>query len=136
MDRLGKYGFVADENKNKLGCIFDSEMLSKVHIDLYTSNPYMLLSRIVEKNVDSIVENGRLILKKNDQVLINILIEHINDCFVMPCSLCVSTTRMSGYFSERRLYRLSAQYTERWQPPVHPKDTIRWVNPRRMNVST
>ena len=82
MDKLERYGFVVDENKSRFDIKFDNAFngknLSKIHIDLYTDKPYMLLSRVREKNISVSLENGRIILKCNDDtVIMNVPIENV-----------------------------------------------------------
>lgn len=87
MNELEKYGFVADKNKVELNHVLNNGVFSKVHIDLYISSPYMLLSRIVDKDVESSIENNRTIIKRKDKtVLIDILLECIDECFVKKYS--------------------------------------------------
>lgn len=93
MDRLERYGFVIDEDKSKFDTKFDSafngKKLSKIHIDLYTDKPYMLLSRVREKNINVSLENGRIILKcKDDTVIMNVPIDNICKYAMKKCQKC------------------------------------------------
>lgn len=82
MNRFEKYGFVRDENKENLKEVFNENNIEEVHIDLYIEEPYMLLSRIIEKDIDTIVESSRIVIKNNRVVLVDVLLDYIDECFV------------------------------------------------------
>ena len=88
---LMKYGFVTEKDYSKLvEVIKNTTRLKKVHIDTYSENPLlpsssqMLLLRAVEKNIKILVEDDRLIFKRNDIYgthFVNVLISKIKECF-------------------------------------------------------
>ena len=89
---LIKLGLTKDEDNIKLKEVLkDNINLKEIHIDIYpesplitSSLPFMLLSRIIEKNVAVSNDNNRLILKKNDTYktyFMNVLFSEINECF-------------------------------------------------------
>ena len=90
-DTFAKFGFVAEKDYSKLvELIKNTTRLKKVHIDTYPENPlipsgsHMLLLRTVEKNIEILVEDNRLIFKKNDMYgthCMNVLISKIKECF-------------------------------------------------------
>ena len=54
--------------------------IKELHLDTYINEPYMLLSRIIDKNVYHCNQDNRGILRnKNDDVLVNIPLEEINN---------------------------------------------------------
>ena len=70
---LMKYGFVNEKDYSKLiEIIKNTTRLREVHIDTYPENPllssdsHMLLLRTVEKKARILVEDDRLIFKKDD----------------------------------------------------------------------
>lgn len=88
-----KFGFIKDEVDvylNKMALDNNIIHLSEVHIDIYPENPlvssscYMLLLRATEKNASILVDNDRIILKRNDTYgthFLNILTPKITECF-------------------------------------------------------
>lgn len=87
-----KLGFVKDEGNLKLKEVFkDNIKFKETHIDIYPENPliyssapFMLLLRTIEKNVTIENNEDRLILKRNDNYgtyLMNILFSSIIECF-------------------------------------------------------
>lgn len=88
---LTKYGFVNEKDYSKLiEIIRNTTKLREVHIDTYLENPlissdsHMLLLRSVEKGVRILVEDDRLIFKRNDIYgthFVNVLISKIKECF-------------------------------------------------------
>lgn len=90
-DILTKYGFVNEKDYSKLiEIISNANRLVEVHIDTYPDNPllssdsHMLLLRTVEKGARILVENDRLIFKRNDIYgthFVNVLISKIKECF-------------------------------------------------------
>lgn len=78
MNRLERHGFVVDNDKSKFNNVFNGKKFSRIHIDLYSDKPYMLLSRVREMNTSVFFENGRIILKAKDgTVLVNVLFDSI-----------------------------------------------------------
>jgi hypothetical protein len=90
-DTLTKYGFVNEKDYSKLiEIIKNTTRLREVHIDTYPENPllssdsHMLLLRTVEKKARILVEDDRLIFKRNDIYethFVNVLISKIKECF-------------------------------------------------------
>ena len=88
---LTKYGFVNEKDYSKLiEIIRNADRLVEVHIDTYPENPllssdsYMLLLRTVEKRARILVEDNRLIFKRDDIYethFVNVLISTIKECF-------------------------------------------------------
>lgn len=78
-----KYGFTKDKDMVYLNRCLTNEILKTISIDLYTSNPYMLLSRTVKENVRAVIDNGKFaIYDDNEMVFINLLKEGIDDCAI------------------------------------------------------
>lgn len=88
---LTKYGFVNEKDYSKLiEIIRNTNRLMEVHIDTYLENPllssdsHMLLLRTVEKKAKILVEDDRLIFKKDDIYgthFVSVLISKIKECF-------------------------------------------------------
>lgn len=88
---LTKYGFVNEKDYSKLiKIIRNTSGLREVHIDTYPDNPllssdsHMLLLRTVEKRARILVEDDRLIFKRDDIYgthFVNVLISKIKECF-------------------------------------------------------
>ena len=99
-DTLIKFGFTEDKDNFKLKEFFKNKtMLREVHMDLYPDNPlvyssepFMLLSRTIEKNVTIENDGERLILKTNDNkyntYFINILFQKITYCCYRQINDC------------------------------------------------
>ncbi len=97
-DTLTKYGFVNEKDYSKLiENIRNANRLVEVHIDTYPENPllssdsYMLLLRTVEKKARILVEDDRLIFKRNDTYgtyFVNVLISKIKECFYKMTGSC------------------------------------------------
>ena len=97
-DTLTKYGFVNEKDYSKLiEIIRNANRLVEVHIDTYPENPllssdsHMLLLRTVEKKARILVEDDRLIFKKNDiygTYFVNVLISKIKECFSKTTGDC------------------------------------------------
>ena len=97
-DTLTKYGFVNEKDYSKLvEIIRNANRLVEVHIDTYPENPllssdsYMLLLRTVEKRARILVEDDRLIFKRNDIYgthFVNVLISKIKECFCRMTGDC------------------------------------------------
>lgn len=88
---LAKFGLIKDKNNLQLKEILKNDLkLREVHIDIYPDNPlitssepFMLLSRIIEKNAIVLSNEDRIVLKKNDKYgtyFINILFSKITEC--------------------------------------------------------
>ena len=91
-ETLMKFGLAKDTDNLQLKKIFKSDSkLKEVHIDTYPDNPilnssepFMLLLRTIEYNVDVISDCERLILRKNDKYgthFMNILFSKIEECY-------------------------------------------------------
>ena len=88
---LTKCGFVNEKDYSKLiEIIKNTTKLREVHIDTYPENPlfcsdsHMLLLRTVEKKARILVEDDRLIFKRDDIYgthFVNVLISKIKECF-------------------------------------------------------
>lgn len=88
---LTKYGFVNEKDYSKLiEIIRNADRLVEVHIDTYPENPllssdsHMLLLRTFEKRAKILVEDDRLIFKRDDingTHFVNVLISKIKECF-------------------------------------------------------
>ena len=95
---LTKYGFVNEKDYSKLiEIIRNTNRLIEVHIDTYPENPllssdsHMLLLRTVEKKAKILVEDDRLIFKRNDIYgthFVNVLISKIKECFSKTTGDC------------------------------------------------
>lgn len=95
---LTKYGFVNEKDYSKLiEIIKNTDRLMEVHIDTYPENPllssdsHMLLLRTVEKRARVLVEDDRLIFKRDDMYgthFVNILISKIKECFSKMTEYC------------------------------------------------
>jgi hypothetical protein len=80
-----KYGFVTDKTIAIFKRIFGNNKFKTFHIEAYSLNPYMLFSRIVEKNVVVVIKDGRFIVQKKDRYntnIVDIRLEYIDDCIV------------------------------------------------------
>lgn len=91
-ETLMKFGMVKDENNSQLKEIFkNNSKLKEVHIDTYPDNPlatssapFMLLLRAIESDVSAIIDEDRLILKRNDKYgtyFMNVLFSKITECY-------------------------------------------------------
>lgn len=95
---LTKYGFVNEKDYSKLiEIIRNANRLIEVHIDTYSENPllspdsHMLLLRTIEKRARILVEDDRLIFKKDDIYgthFVNVLISKIKECFTKITGDC------------------------------------------------
>lgn len=80
MNKLKEYGFMINDDKSNFDNAFNGKKFSRIHIDLYSDRPYMLLSRIREMNTKVSFEDGRIILKdKYGTVLVNVLLDSIRE---------------------------------------------------------
>lgn len=94
-EKMIKCGFVEDKDCLLLKEVLnDNTSLKEVCIDIYSEDPFsssiyhMLLLRTKEKNISISNEDGRLILKKNDNYethIINVLSSKIKECFSKIC---------------------------------------------------
>ena len=86
---LMKFGLTKDKDNARLKEVFkDGIRLKEVHIDLYADNPlinssepFMLLSRIIEKKITVKNDDERLVLEKSDTYFINVLFSKITECY-------------------------------------------------------
>lgn len=59
---------------------FNNKKIKELHMDTYINEPYMLLSRVVDKNVSHSLQGDRIVLRKKDYtVLMNIPIDSIEN---------------------------------------------------------
>ena len=87
------FGFIKDEVNlylDKIALNNNIIRLNEVHIDIYPENPltnlscYMLMLRTCEKNASIIIDDDRIILKRNDVYgthFLNVLASKITECF-------------------------------------------------------
>ena len=98
-ETLIKFGLAQDTDNLLLKKVFkDNIKLKEVHMDIYSehpliisSSPFMLLSRVIEKNVIVSNDNNRLILKRNDiygTYINNVLFEKITECYYKKIRNC------------------------------------------------
>ena len=97
-DILKKYGFANETDYSKLiEIIKNTNRLIEVHIDTYPENPllssdsHMLLLRTSEKRARILVEDDRLIFKRDDAYgthFVNVLISKIKECFTKMTGDC------------------------------------------------
>ena len=89
-DIFMKYGFVKEENDSHLKDMIKSkDKIKEVYIDIYPENPFIasdfsLLLRTHEKNAKILIDDNRLIFKRNDRsetYFVNVLISKITECF-------------------------------------------------------
>ena len=95
---FAKYGFVDEKDYSKLiEIIRNTTKLREVHIDTYPENPllssnsHMLLLRTSEKRARILVEDDRLIFKRDDIYgthFVNVLISKIKECFTKMTGDC------------------------------------------------
>ena len=77
------YGFIKDEDKKIFDKIFNGNKISEINIDTYIDEPFMLFSRIKEKNVITKNVDGRIIFSKSDRHkthIVSILFDKIKNC--------------------------------------------------------
>ena len=61
--------------------------IKELHLDTYINEPYMLLSRVIDKNVSHSLKDNRVVLrKKDDTVIMNIPIDEIKGCAIKEFS--------------------------------------------------
>ena len=94
---LTKFGFNKDNNNKKLKEIFQNDAkLKESYIEIYPDNPlaystapFMLLLRTIEKNIIVVNDDVRLILKKkidnNDMCIVNVLFAEVTRCYYKVC---------------------------------------------------
>lgn len=95
---IDNLGFIKEKDDLRLKeMIRNKSKLKQVHIDIYLENPlvpsssFILLLRVSESNVKILIDNDRLIFKKNDRhetYFMNILIPMITECFSKICQDC------------------------------------------------
>lgn len=88
---LMKFGFVKEEDFRLKEMIKNEIKLKEIYIDTFPENPFIstdsfsLLLRTTEKNVTILIDNNRLVLRRNDSCktyLMNVLISKITECFL------------------------------------------------------
>lgn len=97
---LIKFGLIEDKNNLKLKEVFkDNVRLKEIRIDLYLENPliassepFMLLSRIIEKKIIVKNDGDRLIFKKVvdkfETHFMNVLFSKITECYYKSVNGC------------------------------------------------
>lgn len=56
----------------------DNMKIKEIHLDTYMNEPYMLLSRVIDKNVSYYYRNDRIVLRnKDDAVIMNVPLKEI-----------------------------------------------------------
>lgn len=89
---LMKFGLVKDENNFQLKEVFKNNFqLKEIHIDIYPENPlvyssmpFMLLLRTIEKNATVSNDGDRLVLVRDDgygTYFMNVLFAEIKECY-------------------------------------------------------
>lgn len=88
-------GFIKEENELRLKEMIKAKgKLKEIHIDIYSENPlthsssFMLLLRTSENNASILIDDDRLIFKRNDKhgtYFVNVLISKITECFSKIC---------------------------------------------------
>ena len=59
---------------------FKNKKIKELHIDTYINEPYMLLSRVVDKNISHSLQGDRIVLrKKDDTVIMNIPLDDVEN---------------------------------------------------------
>lgn len=59
---------------------FKNNKIKELHMDTYINEPYMLLSRVIDKNASYSLQDNRVILRKKDNtVLMNIPLDNIQN---------------------------------------------------------
>ena len=90
MDNFEVYGFIEDYDLYTFENVFINKNIKEVHIDAYMNDPYMLFSRMVENSVTSLLQDGRLVIRKNNGksslVLMDIPFNSIMECIVKKYS--------------------------------------------------
>lgn len=62
----------------------NNKKIKELHMDTYINEPYMLLSRVVDKNISHSLQGDRIILRKKDNtVLMNIPLDSIENYTAM-----------------------------------------------------
>lgn len=85
MIRLEDYGFEADKYLYGFNDIFNDSTIKEIHIDVYSNDPYILFSRSINRNVSSIIQDERLMLREkkgNGTVLANIPLDNVDNCMI------------------------------------------------------
>lgn len=78
-----KYGFTKDKDMLYLNRCLTNKILETISIDVYTSNPYMLMSRMTKENSHMVIDKDVLAMyDDNEMVFINILKKGIDNCVI------------------------------------------------------
>lgn len=97
---VGNSGFIKEDIRlylNKMELLNNSIQLKKIHVDIYQENPFvysnsfMLLLRTYEDNAIIMVDNDRIIFKRNDTNkthFVNVLSSKITECFSKVSNDC------------------------------------------------
>lgn len=83
MNRFEKYGFTIDRDKLEINRVFSAGKFSTIYLDTYSMEPYMLFSRVSENNVKSVIDDGRIVMRKSgryETAIMDILLDDIDGC--------------------------------------------------------
>lgn len=59
---------------------FKNKKIKELHMDTYINEPYMLLSRVIDKNVSHLLQDDRVVLRRKDStVLMNVPLNDIQN---------------------------------------------------------
>lgn len=86
------FGFIKDNDNLQLNKILkNNNKLKEIHIDMYADNPiessipFVLLLRVIKKNIIVLNDGYRLAFRMNDRFntyIMNILLSDITECFI------------------------------------------------------
>lgn len=86
MEELVEYGFKIDTDKSGFDTAFNGKSFKEIHIDTYINEPYQLFSRVIGNNVKIFHEDGRIVLRRKDGlVLIDVLFDSIYEYAMKKC---------------------------------------------------
>ena len=106
MDSFEVYGFKEDYDLFLFKNIFDNKNIREVHIDTYMNDPYILFSRMVEKNIASLMQDNRLILQRNNGGRLSIMDVPINNIFECMVKMYSSTQYQLVFAVENIWYKI------------------------------
>lgn len=83
---LLRNGYKEDvKNKMLYNIFYENEKFKLIDISIDSFNSFMALARTTQKNVTAYIntiQDDRLIIKKNKNIVMNIILNEIQDCFV------------------------------------------------------